>query len=123
MRVVRRFFKEIMKGLRMAKRAFDDETLERVREMPLAMVLDRLRDHGKLFWRRDLDFRPEKDARTGRVFVSLPNGSAWELLVTGSKWYDSRKGKGGGGGIDLVMHLLTLDFVSAVKLLLSVCEP
>ena len=80
-------------------------------------VLDRLRDAGKLFWRRDADFKPEKDARTVRLYVSSPEGQAWELLVTGPKWYDTRAEKGGGGGIDLVMHLLSLDFVQSVKLL------
>jgi len=99
----------------MAKRSFDDETLKWVREMPLPLVLDRLRDAGKLFWRRDLDFKPEKDARTVRLYVSSPEGAAWELLVTGPKWFDTRAGKGGGGGIDLVMHLLGLDFVKSVK--------
>ncbi|MBZ3343388.1 hypothetical protein IPR00_22095, partial [Xanthomonas perforans] len=38
-----------------------------------------------------------------------------ELLATGPKWYDTRAEKGGGGAIDLAMHLLRLDFVSAVK--------
>jgi hypothetical protein len=41
-----------------------------------------------------------------RLYVSSPEGAAWELLVTGPKWFDTRAGKGGGGGIDLVMHLL-----------------
>ena len=101
----------------MARKSFDDETLKWVREMPLSLVLDRLRDAGKLFWRRDVDFKPEKDSRTVRLYVSSPEGQAWELLVTGPKWYDTRAEKGGGGGIDLVMHLLSLDFVQSVKLL------
>ena len=42
-------------------------------------------------------------------------GGMVELLVTGPKWYDTRAEKGGGGAIDLAMHLLRLDFVSAVK--------
>lgn len=103
----------------MARKSFDDETLRWVREMPLSQVLDRLRDAGKLFWRRDADFKPEKDVRTVRLYVSSPEGHAWELLVTGPKWYDTRAEKGGGGGIDLVMHLLSLDFVQSVKLLAS----
>lgn len=107
----------------MARKSFDDETLKWVREMPLSLVFDRLRDAGKLFWRRDADFKPEKDARTVRLFVSSPEGFAWELLVTGPKWFDTRAGKGGGGGIDLVMHLLGLDFVKSVKLLASVGAP
>lgn len=101
----------------MTRRSFDDETLAWVREMPLSQVLDRLRDAGHLFWRRDADFVPEKDKRTVRLYVSSPSGFAWEVLVTGPKWFDVRAGKGGGGGIDLVMHLLGIDFVKAVKLL------
>ena len=116
-------FLNLISEVPMAKRSFDDETLKWVREMPLSLVLDRLRDAGKLFWRRDADFKPEKDARTVRLFVSSPEGFAWELLVTGPKWFDTRAGKGGGGGIDLVMHLLGLDFVKSVKLLASVGAP
>ena len=100
----------------MARRSFDDETLAWVREMPLSQVLDKLRDDGQLFWRRDPDFVPEKDKRTVRLFLSSPSGFAWEVLVTGLKWFDVRAGKGGGGGIDLVMHLLGIDFVKGVKL-------
>ncbi|WP_265283484.1 hypothetical protein [Verminephrobacter aporrectodeae] len=80
-------------------------------------MLDRLRDDGKLFWRRDPEFVPEKDQRTIRLFLSSPSGFSWEVLVTGFKWFDVRAGKGGGAGIDLVMHLLDVDFVVAVKLL------
>ncbi|WP_336696255.1 MULTISPECIES: hypothetical protein [Burkholderiales] len=101
----------------MARKSFDDETLAWVRAMPLSQVLDRLRDDGLLFWRRDADFRPEKDERTVRLFLSSSSGFAWEILVTGPKWFDVRAGKGGGGSIDLVMHLLGIDFVKAVKLL------
>ena len=98
-------------------RKFDDAALARVREMPLFKVLDRLGDEGKLFWRRDPDFVPDKDSRTVRLFLSSPSGFAWEVLVTGLKWFDVRAGKGGGGAIDLVMYLLDVDFVAAVKLL------
>ena len=101
----------------MARRSFDIEALALVREMPLSQVLDRLSDAGQLFWRRDPDFIPEKDRRTVRLFLSSPSGFAWEVLVTGLKWFDVRAGKGGGGGIDLVMHLLEIDFLKAVKLL------
>lgn len=101
----------------MARRSFDDATLAQVRDMPLSQVLDKLQTGGQIFWRRDLDFVPDKDKRTVRLFLSSPAGSAWEVLVTGLKWFDTRAGKGGGGGIDLVMHLLQIDFVKAVKLL------
>jgi hypothetical protein len=49
----------------MARKSFDDETLRWVREMPLSVVLDRLRDAGRLFWRRDVDFKPAKEPPFG----------------------------------------------------------
>ena len=101
----------------MIRKSFNNEMLARVRAMPLLQVLDKLRDDGKLFYRRDLDFVPEKDRKTVRLFLSSSSGFAWEVLVTDLKWYDVRAAKGGGGGIDLVMHLLGVDFVAAVKLL------
>ena len=36
-------------------------------------------------------------------------------MTTGPKWYDTRAHYGGGGAIDLAMHLLNLSFVEAVK--------
>ena len=38
-----------------------------------------------------------------------------EILTTGPKWYDTRARKGGGGAIDLAMHVLGVSFVDAVK--------
>ena len=103
----------------MARISFSNEQLVQVRALPLLGILGKLKADGTLFWRRDVDFVPEKDSRTMRLFISAPSGSAWEILVTGPKWYDYRAGKGGGGGIDLVMYLLNLDFVTAVTLLLK----
>lgn len=67
-----------------------------------------------LYWKRDPDFRPTKDPRTVRLYVSL-DGGVIELLATGPKWYDTRRERGGGGAIDLTMHLCRLPFVDAVK--------
>jgi hypothetical protein len=103
----------------MGRRFFDDKKLAKVRSLPLLEVLDMLRVHGKLFWRRDLDFVSEKNQETVRLFLSSPSGFAWEVLITGLKWYDVRAGKGGGGGIDLVMHLLGVDFITAAKLIMA----
>lgn len=94
---------------------FDDATLSTTRALPLIEVLDHLGTNG-FFWRRDHDFQPVKNSRTERLYVTK-EGEAWELLVTGAKWFDTRAGKGGGGGIDLVMHLTGLSFVGAVRLL------
>ena len=103
----------------MARKSFGNEQLVQVRALPLIGILDRLKEEGVLFWRRDEDFVPEKNNRTMRLFISVPSGIAWEMLLTDSKWFDTRAGKGGGGGIDLVMYLFGLDFVMAVKLLLE----
>jgi hypothetical protein len=111
----------MMRGT-MDRRSFDQRTLALIRELPLMQILDRLKEQGELFWRSDPDFRPEKDKRTVRLYLSSPSGSAWELLVTGQKWYDTRANKGGGGGIDLAMHLLQIDFVATVKLLAAVSK-
>lgn len=58
-----------------------------------------------LYWKRDPDFVPIKDKSTVRLNVSVGTGVV-ELLATGPKWYDTRAEKGGGGAIDLTMHLL-----------------
>lgn len=92
------------------RRSFPPELLARLRDMPVADTLDLL----GVYWKRDPDFRPMKDKATVRLNVSIGGGGV-ELLATGPKWYDTRAEKGGGGAIDLTMHLLRLDFVSAVK--------
>ena len=78
--------------------------------MPLRSALGQL----GLYVAKDRDFKPVKDRATERWHVSVGH-SVIELLVTGFKWFDARCCKGGGGAIDLTMHLLELDFVSAVK--------
>ena len=106
----------------MARKSFGEAQLAQVRGLPLLGILEGLKADGTLFWRRDADFVPAKDNRTMRLFISSPSGVAWEILVTDLKWYDSRAGKGGGGGIDLVMYLLGVDFLTAVTLLLEYVE-
>ncbi|HHX6852802.1 TPA: hypothetical protein ACVGMT_005918 [Pseudomonas aeruginosa] len=93
-----------------ARRAFPPELLARLHAMQVTATLDLL----GLYWKYDPDFKPIKDKATVRVNVALGGGGV-ELLATGPKWYDTRAEKGGGGAIDLAMHLLRLDFVSAVK--------
>jgi hypothetical protein len=68
------------------------------------------------YQKEDSTFIPIKDDNTSRWHVNA-NGRDYELLITGAKWFDTRKQKGGGGAIDLAMHLFDLDFVNAVKLL------
>ena len=91
-------------------RSFDQKRLARLRDVPLQLALESL----GLYVAVDRDFVPIKDSRTLRWVVTVEYGNV-ELLVTDLKWFDTREGKGGGGAIDLAMHLLRIDFVQAVK--------
>jgi len=98
----------------MRRRArFDGAVLDALRAMTPQQTLDRL----GLSWKRDRDFSPTKNPATVRLHVSI-GGGVIELIVTGARWYDTRAQRGGGGAIDLAMHLLGLQFVDAVKRLL-----
>lgn len=95
-----------------SRRLFDDAFLERLRGVP---VLDALSDLG-LYWKLDPNYQPVKNVNTKRLYVSV-GSNVVEVLLTDQKWYDPRLNLGGGGCIDLTMHLLKLDFVHAVKAL------
>ena len=70
-----------------------------------------------IYCKPDPLYVPTKDPRSRRWNVRTASGE-FEILTTGSaKWYDTRAKKGGGGAIDLAMHLLQVSFVDAVKLL------
>jgi hypothetical protein len=64
----------------------------------------------------DPTYLPAKNADSRRWHARTTHGE-FEVLTTGPKWYDTRAKKGGGGAIDLAMHVLGLSFVDAVKLL------
>ena len=81
-------------------RAVDNSILERWRQLGAAKVLLAVADHAK----RDTTFEPTKDACTERWHVAY--GSAeFELLVCRQKFFDTRARRGGGGAVDLLMHL------------------
>lgn len=92
------------------RKSFSSALLVELRAMTVQQTLDCL----GLYWKRDPDFVPVKDRQTVRLYVSI-GGGVIELLATGTKWYDTRMNKGGGGAIDLTMHLFRIGFVEAVK--------
>lgn len=99
------------------RRRFNQATLASLREMPSEDALALL----AIYYKADSTYFPVKDARSRRWHVTTANGD-FELLTTGpTKWYDTRAKKGGGGAIDLAMHLRKLSFVEAVELLTE-CE-
>ena len=92
--------------------AVDHSSLARWRSLEATAVLRALADYAK----RDVTFRPVKDRATSRWHACV-RGYEFELLLTGPKFWDTRDKRGGGGAVDLVMHLVRVDFRQAVELL------
>ena len=86
----------------------DSGELRRWRSLDAAVSLAALADHAK----RDPTFEPIKDTMTMRWHANV-GGRDFELLLTGPKFFDTRVEVGGGGAIDLAMHLLQADFKAA----------
>jgi hypothetical protein len=89
----------------------DSGELGRWRCLDAAVALLALADHAK----RDQTFEPIKD-RTTRWHARVA-GCEFELLLTGPKFFDTRAASGGGGAIDLAMHLFRADFKTATGVL------
>ena len=96
----------------MKKRKVDEIELKRWRVLDAATVLLKLSEHAK----QDLTFVPIKNSSTIRLNITVENRE-FEILCTGSKFYDTRAEKGGGGAIDLVMHLCKVNFRKATEIL------
>lgn len=90
----------------------DKSRLARWRAMDAAVALGALAEHVK----QDPSFVPRSSLQTARWHASV-DGNDVELLCTGPKFFDVRAGRGGGGAVDLVMHLFDVDFKAAVRLL------
>ena len=96
------------------KRAFSESDLAAFRALTATQTARLLGLHCK----PDPDYSPIKNEASSRVYISV-GSTVFEIVETGPKWWDSRQNRGGGGAIDLVMHLYKIDFVTAVKRLLS----
>lgn len=57
---------------------------------------------------------PTASRLTKRLHANV-DGHIVELVHTDAKWFDKKANKGGGGAIDLTMHLFNLPFAVAVK--------
>lgn len=93
----------------------DKSTLARWRGLDAAMVLCAIAQHAK----QDPTFAPVTSRATSRWHARV-RGRDFELLLTGPKFWDTRGGRGGGGGIDLAMHLTGVDFRHAVDMLTEI---
>jgi hypothetical protein len=74
------------------------ELAGQVRDIPLTEVMER--------------FGYAEPAKEGSSLVYRTGSHA--IAVSGVKWFDHQAGKGGGKAIDLVMHLESCDFATAV---------
>ncbi len=92
-----------------------DATLATWRALDATVVLERLGCYSK----QDVSFRPVRAHGTLRFHVQV-QGAEFELLLDGPKFFDSRANRGGGGALDLVMHLYGLDFKAAARRLQEV---
>lgn len=94
------------------RRSFSPAVLARLRDLASELVLSQVAIDLKV----DPTFTPTKRPDSRRWHAHTTQGD-FEILTTGAKWYDTRVHKGGGGAIDLTMHVLGLSFVGAVKYL------
>lgn len=90
----------------------DKASLERWRSLDAVVVLQALADHAK----PDPTYSPIKTQCSTRWYANV-NGQDFELLLTGPKFWNTRQAVGGGGAVDLVIHLTGTDFKDAVRLL------
>jgi hypothetical protein len=90
----------------------DNSALARWRSMESIDVLRLVADHVK----EDPAFHPRSSHLTTRWHVHAASHD-WEFLCTGPKFWDVRGDRGGGGAIDLVMHIHGITFKAAAKLL------
>lgn len=90
----------------------DNLTLQRWRQLDAATVLRALAEHAK----PDASFVPTKNTITRRWHANV-QGREFELLLTGPKFWDNRMQRGGGGAVDLTMHLTGCGFRHAAAVL------
>ncbi|HJV50642.1 MAG TPA: hypothetical protein VJ652_04240 [Noviherbaspirillum sp.] len=90
----------------------DEGELGRWRQADAASVLLALADYAK----KDVTFEPIKDRASSRWHARV-QGREFELLLTGAKFFDTRAEIGGGGAVDLAMHVLRADFKTATGML------
>src|SRR4051794_15039925 len=98
-----------------AREQFDAVELDKYRSVDCEVLLPLLVDYVKA----DASFIPIRDSHTHRWHLRVGDRE-FELLTTGPKWFDTRLKRGGGGGVDLAMHLLALNFRQAVTKLRQV---
>lgn len=76
-----------------------------LRDIPLLTAMKALGAYCK----EDRSYQPVRHQGARRYHVSVANRE-FELLILERKWFDARANTGGGGSIDLTMHLFSEAF-------------
>ena len=85
--------------------------VERTAALRAAPLLKALHALGA-YVKEDDSFQPTRNKDSRRFHVNAA-GREFELVMTGQKWFDTRASKGGGGPIDLTMHVYSETFIRA----------
>ena len=90
----------------------DKSDLARWQALDASAVLNALADYAK----EDASSAPGTTPRPSRWYFTV-GGHDHEILCTGPRFWDSRANCGGGGALDLAMHLFGINFKKAARLL------
>lgn len=92
--------------------AIDNSEIRRWQKIEAVQALAALADHAK----EDVSYTPRLSSKSSRWHATA-HGVDFELICTSEKFWDLRAERGGGGAIDLAMHLFGGTFKQAVKTL------
>ena len=87
----------------MGQLSVDNLTLERWQALDSMLVLEKLEKLG-CHVKADNTFEPLSAQGTQRYHINV-EGQDFEVLLRGPKFFDTWPQRGGGGAVDLVMHV------------------
>ncbi|KPY55670.1 hypothetical protein [Pseudomonas amygdali] len=90
-------------------KSFDDELITRFRVMTVEQIARIL----GLYCKQDKEYE-SSHYRNAKCFHISKDGEVFEIIVSQLKWYSTHRRCGGGGGIDLTMHIFGESFKAAL---------
>ena len=90
----------------------DNSEIQRWQRIEAIKALAALADYAK----EDVSYTPRLSSKSTRWHATA-GGTDFEIICTGEKFWDLRAERGGGGAIDLAMHLFGGTCKQAVKTL------
>jgi len=99
---------------RRSEQRFDDELITRFRVMTVEKAAQVL----GLYCKKDAHYESTTH-RNSKCYHISKDGEVFEIIVTQLKWFSTRRGVGGGGAIDLTMHIYGEPFKAALNRLIK----